>query len=75
MGVLEAGAKLEQSRIRTVFGEEVPYSVRNVLLEGGRATISGNLKNTEQEEKSRNPDLTQIDAGSEFYIEILPAQK
>jgi len=65
--VLSASARLGQTRINTILGEQVPYNVRNLVLEGGQ----GILRDRHSFEDKRSPQSTRmIFAGQEFYLEV-----
>jgi len=66
--VISVIARLGQSKINTVFGEQVPLSVRNVALEGGKELFSSELGSRKQ---TSVEDLPTIHAGAEFYLRIL----
>ena len=62
--------RFSQDRFRTVFGEQIPTTVRNVALEGGSAAIeyyAGQLKG--QREQASEP-ASFVEAGEEFYLSI-----
>ena len=62
-----ATAKLAQERVRTVLGDQVPLSARNVLLEGSRAAIDQKLEGITNKDGSYGTAL-EVDAGTEFYL-------
>lgn len=64
---VSAIGRLSQENVRTLFGEQVPATARNIVLEGGSVVVDhyvDRLKSTEQE---RGKEIL-VEAGRGFYL-------
>ena len=72
-----AATRVAQNRTRTVIGDQIPASAQNVLLEGTGDLIenwSSQLSERQSSQLTLEPNPLVIDAGIEFYIQLVDLQ-
>lgn len=66
---VSAIGRLSQESVRTLFGEQVPATARNIVLEGGSVAVDHYVDSLRSTEWQKKPEVL-VEVGRKFYLEV-----